>query len=217
MSAWYLAKGDENDWGAQLLNAALHWADLHGLSEHYRTRFEGITPVDVQPQRAEAENRLPSFPIWQIANELVVGCYLERVVGWTYGRHEPDGRQGHRGEWQFTTPSGRDVFVEVKSMSEPDWSQASGVFSRPDYRNRITKPLGEAYKQLPDDGRATLVVLVAEFKLSISHGIFTGISTRRSLANSGSRSRWAPTSHPRKCVPVPRSAIPLSIRRSTAD
>lgn len=174
VTAWYLAKGDENDWSVKLMNIALQWADSHGLADVYRTRFAGVPPVDVQPQRAEAEHRLPTFPLWQIANELVVGCYLERVLGWTYEQHEPLGRQRHRGEWQFTTPSGRTVFVEVKSLKEADWSRATGAFSRPDYRGRIMSALAEAYPQLPDDDRATLVVIVGDFIVSLTHSVMLG-------------------------------------------
>jgi hypothetical protein len=168
-----LAKGEENRWEIQLLNVALAFAIDHGLEETYRTKFAGISLNALMPARAIHEGRGVSTPLWEIANELVVGCLVERGLGWKYQEYEPPGRHGRRGEWQFQSPSKREIFVEVKSLREAE-DVGSGAFSRPDYRSRIRSSLTEAYKQLPDDGRASLVVLVGNSILSISHGIMLG-------------------------------------------
>jgi hypothetical protein len=110
-----------------------------------------------------------AFPVWEIANELVVARYLERVLGWQYVRHEPPGRHDHRGDWEFTSAS-RQVFVEVKSLRELMYLGNGGVYSRPDYRPRIRSALVRAYEQLPADGPATLVVLVGNDLLKLPGG-----------------------------------------------
>lgn len=176
-TAWYLARAPENEWWVQLLSAAFEFAVEHDLVEHYRKRFAGIRAVELTPARAFVEGRQVGFPIWAIANELVVARYLERVLGWTYLAMEPNGRGARRGDWLFRAPSGREVFVEVKSVAEPDrytGDAAVHVGVWPDYRPRIRDVVKEGYKQLPDDERGTLIVLVGNEILGISHGIMHG-------------------------------------------
>lgn len=175
IAVWRLVKARENAWWVQLLNAAFSFAIRHDLVEVYRTRFAGIRSADLTPERAQAAGRSVLGPIWEIANELVAACYLERVHGWRFERHEPRGRNQHRGDWQFITPNGHQVFVEVKSLAERDWSDTGpDVFMRPDYRPRIRDVLKGAYAQLPDDERSTFVVLVGHEMLSIPVGIMHG-------------------------------------------
>lgn len=175
LSAWYLTKTPENAWWVQLLNVSFEFATRHGLKQEYQRRFAGILPSELRPDRAQNEGRTVTHPIWQIANELIVGRYLEGVLGWQLQCHSPPGRKQFRGDWQFRSTGGREVFVEVKTMREAERLRGgTGVYSRPDYRPRIRSALTEAYKQLPDDGRATLVVLVGDEVMSISHGIMHG-------------------------------------------
>lgn len=172
-TAWYCAKDAVDDWYVLQLNAGLAFADEHGLHERYRKLFAGIRPPDLLPTRAKAERRTVSFPIWEIANELIVGRYLERVIGWQYREHEPRGRQQHRGDWEFESPRGRRVFVEVKSLQEPD-GYPGGVFNRSTCDPRIRDVLAGAYKQLPEDDRATLVILVGQELVRVPAGIMHG-------------------------------------------
>ncbi|MBY0491038.1 MAG: hypothetical protein K2R93_14440 [Gemmatimonadaceae bacterium] len=124
--------------------------------------------------RAKREQRGSTDPIWDIANELIVAAYLERLVGWTYLAHEPPGRGSHKGEWAFRTLSGRTVFVEVKSLHESE-ELPTGVYSRSVQGPRIRGVLKGAYKQLPNDDRATLVVLVSRGEvLRLPFGILFG-------------------------------------------
>lgn len=164
--AWYLAKLNEPRPYIGLLNAALAFAVEHGLTDVYRTRFGGISSGDISPGRAKAEGRGVDFPIQEIANELLVARYLERVFGWRLVEHEPRGDKDRRGDWQFLTPRGRAVFVEVKSLAEPEWQ---GVFT-PNFSPRLRRLLARAYRQLPADGRGVLVVLVGGLTLDAPAG-----------------------------------------------
>ena len=171
--AWRIAKSNEPAWWTALLNSAFAFAQDHSLVETYRARFSGISLSELRLEKADRESRTSTFPIWRIANELVVARYLERVLGWRYECHEPPGRALRRGDWQFLTPSGRLVFVEVKSLRERE-RLGTGVFNRPSYGERLRGVLKEAYAQLPDDGRATLVVLVGNELLRIPFGVMHG-------------------------------------------
>lgn len=177
-SAWGMAKLPDGEWWVQLFSAAAQFAVDHGLVDHYRTKFRGIPPAEIGAAKAAAEYRSVSAPIWEITNELVVARYLERVHSWRFVAHEPPGRQSYRGDWEFVTPTGRPVFVEVKSILQPDWP-SSGAHNRPDYFPRIRNVLRGAYRQLPDDGRATLVVLVGHGEMlkipfDVMHGDLFG-------------------------------------------
>ena len=160
-TAWWLAKGPANDdmW-VKLLHTALSFAQRHELVSAYRARFGGLHFDDLSLPRAKSEARTQTFPIWEIANELVVGCYLERVFEWQLTHHQPAGKGKKKGEWQFRTRTGRSVFVEVKSLSEPIVKATTGAFAMRINAPRITQVLKKAYRQLPADGRGTLVVLV---------------------------------------------------------
>ena len=171
--AWRVAKSNEQAWWAALLNSAFAFAQDHSLVETYRAKFGGISLSELRLEKADREARTSTFPIWQIANELIVARYLERVLGWRYESHEPPGRALRRGDWQFRTSNGRRVFVEVKSLRERE-RLGTGVFNRPSYSGRLRGVLKEAYAQLPDDGRATLVVLVGNELLRIPFGVMHG-------------------------------------------
>jgi hypothetical protein len=176
-SAWHVAKqplGNRASHGAQVLNAAATFLQDHGLIERYKRLFAGINSLDLQPARAAAQGRTVTSPIFDIANEFIIARYLDRVLRWEYLEHEPVGRKGHRGDWFFRTPAGREVFVEVKSLSEPDAWPGDFMYTRPDYRPKIRAVVKGAYQQIPDDQCATLVVLAGEEILSISHGILVG-------------------------------------------
>lgn len=156
-SAWWIAKeADPNVW-VDILNAALTFAVEHGLADVYRRRFAGISPQDLRHERAQREGRTCSFPIWEIANELLVARYLERVFGWRFDQHEPTGRRDRKGDWQFVTARGRVVFIEVKSVREPEIT--GGVFSA-NFTPKLRAAVARAYAQLPLDHRGVLVVLV---------------------------------------------------------
>jgi hypothetical protein len=119
----------------------------------------------------EAENRSSVSPIWEVVNELVVGFLLERAVGWEFLQHEPAGHRKRVGEWEFRSPSGRVVFVEVKTLVEPD--RYPPVFNRAVATGRLTQVLRRAYRQLPRDDRSTLVIIVGTgLILEASHGIY---------------------------------------------
>ncbi len=152
-TAWYVAKGLEPWWFVQALNAALAFAVEHELVDVYRQRFAGIRPQEL---------RTVVFPIWEIANELLAARYVERVFGWRFDQHEPVGRGTRRGDWQFVAPSGRTVFVEVKSIREAELG--GGVYSL-DFTPRVRSVLARAYQQLPADDRGVLVVLVGGLTL----------------------------------------------------
>lgn len=172
--AWRVLRSNESAWWRELLIAAASFARDHGLLDHYRRRFAGIASREIADSAGKAHHRPAVAPIWEIANELVVGVYLERVLGWTLEAHEPEGFRGRRGEWQFATPRGKVVFVEVKSVIEPE-IVGNRVFWRGVATRRLTSVLRGAYRQLPDDGRATLVVVVGNgLILEISHGIMHG-------------------------------------------
>ncbi len=163
-TAWWVAKGtDPNPW-VDSLNAALAFAVDHGLVDHYRTKFGGISPPDLDHKRAKREGRTCATPIFEIANELLVARYLERVFRWRFTAHEPPGRKTHVGDWQFVTPRGRAVFVEVKTVREPEG--ATGVFSA-SFAPGLRAVVARAYAQLPLDDRGVLVVLVGGLKLHL--------------------------------------------------
>jgi hypothetical protein len=170
-SAWYLLKDRAPEWNVCLLKAALRYAERRGVWEHYRNRFEKISAKQFLPARVAADNRSVTFPIWEIASELVVGAYLEHVLGWRFRCHEPPGRGTAKGDWEFETRNNRIVFVEVKTVREPPFRASAGVYSRPSYAKRLTDTLKRAYPQLPEDGRATLVVLVGDQYVRPSIGI----------------------------------------------
>lgn len=172
-AVWRIARSDEPAWWVHSLTAAADFARQHGLLDYYRTKFRGISASDMRVEKARAAGRESTFPIWEIANELVVARYLERAMHWTLEEHEPSGYKSHHGDWQFLSPSGRQVFVEVKSLAEPSPAM-EGVYTRPSYRKRLRTVLKGAYAQLPQDGRATLVVLVGKESLKTSHGIIHG-------------------------------------------
>lgn len=160
-SAWSVVKGPlEDDMWAMLLNAALGFALAHDLLDPYRKRFEGLSLGHFTLTRAEKEGRTQSFPIWDIANELVVGSYLERVLGWRLTAYRPPGKGQHVGEWQFKTGTEQSVFVEVKSLKEPIIRPSANAYSHGIDAGRIAKVLDKAYDQLPNNDCGTLVVLV---------------------------------------------------------
>jgi hypothetical protein len=93
---------------------------------------------------------------------------------WDFETYEPPGFRGRFGDWQFSPAAGRSVFVEVKTLVEPE-SYSTGVFSRGIASERLTGVLRRAYRQLPRDDRGTLVVVVgAGLILGVSHGIMHG-------------------------------------------
>jgi hypothetical protein len=163
-SAWWVAKDVEPNLWMDILNAALTFAVAHDLVDHYRTKFGGIAPRDLDHDRARREGRTCAAPIFEIANELLVARYLERVFGWRVTSHEPAGRASHFGDWQFLTPRGRNVFVEVKTVREPEG--ATGVFCA-NYAPRLRSVVANAYAQLPLDSRGVLVVLVGGLMLHL--------------------------------------------------
>lgn len=171
--AWRTAKATEPAYWIPLLNAGFAFAVEHDLVDCYRIKFGGISLGDLRVDKAERERRTSTFPIWEIANELIVARYLEKVLEWKFLKHEPEGRGSRRGDWEFVTPSRRHVFVEVKSLQEAE-ARETGVYSRPDYGPRLRSVLKGAYAQLPDDGRATLIVLVGKELMRIPFGIMHG-------------------------------------------
>ena len=172
--AWRITKSDEPAWWRELLIVAAAFARDHDLLSEYRRRFAGISAQALSDTAGKTLNRSSVSPIWEIANELIVGRYLEKVLGWIFRAHEPEGYRGRKGEWQFESPSGREVFVEVKSLVEREFGGA-GVYSRGIQSRRLTSVLKGAYKQLPRDGRSTLVVIVGSGEiLRIPFGITHG-------------------------------------------
>jgi hypothetical protein len=172
--AWRIAKSNEDAWWKHVLHVAAVFASEHNYLPAYRARFAGIPAAELTVDRAERDGRSSTDPIWDIANELIVARYLERVLKWQLEQREPAGRATRRGDWQFITRSGRSVFVEVKSLHEPE-SPTASTYSCPVYTSRIRSVLKAAYSQLPDDGRATLVVLVSKGDLlRIPFGIMHG-------------------------------------------
>ncbi len=170
-SAWGVVKGDPSELYARLLNAALGFARSHGLSATYRPRFGGLRSGDLTLNHAKRAGQTPSFPVWTIANELLAARYLERVLGWQLRKHEPGGRDTHRGEWEFNARHGGRVFVEVKSMREPLHVDRQGVSTATnDYTGRVSAAVGRAYRQLPTAEAATLVVLVGRSPLALVPG-----------------------------------------------
>jgi hypothetical protein len=82
LSVWWVAKSPSPErWTPQVLTAAAQFAQEHGLLELYRAKFRGIAAAEFLPARAQADRRSVSFPIWEIAHELLVARYLERVLG----------------------------------------------------------------------------------------------------------------------------------------
>src|SRR5262249_34233219 len=125
--AWRVTRSREPAWWKGALEVAGRFAIEHDLLDVYRSRFAGIPLNDLTTDRANREFRMSTSPIWEIANELIVARYLERVLRWRYTAHEPPGDKDRRGDWQFETPSGRPVFVEVKSVQEVE-SWPDGVY-----------------------------------------------------------------------------------------
>jgi hypothetical protein len=168
-SAWYVAKADR--WTTKLLNVAASFAQKHNLVDHYRKQFAGIRAIDLTLPRADAGRQMVSFPIWKIAHELIAGCYLERVLGWRYSAHEPIGYKQRRGDWEFITKSGRHVFVEVKSVAEVERYGTSGVYNVAPPLPQLRNIVKAAYGQLPDDDRATLLILAGRETVESGAGI----------------------------------------------
>jgi len=173
-SAWFAAKRQDRTWYVDLLESALEFGDSVGLRDQYRERFAVIAPADLTPVRAQAEGRKVSGPLWEIASELIAGRYLNRVCGWKLLDHEPPGNKECLGDWEFEAPNRRTVFVEVKFLQEPEAVPTNAMAPWPDYRPKIRSALARAYRQLPDDGRGTLVVIVGEQATEIPAGIMTG-------------------------------------------
>jgi len=155
-TAWWVAKDTEPNIWVGVLNAALAFAVEHDLTDIYARRFAGISPQELRHDRAQRKGRTCSFPIWEIANELLVARYLERVLNWKFDQHEPRGRGERRGDWEFITPAGQAVFTEVKSIREVEGP--TGVFSA-NFTPKVRDAIARAYAQLPND-RGVLVVLV---------------------------------------------------------
>lgn len=156
---WRVAKSDTPAWWRELLIAAAAFARDHELLPAYQKLFAGIPPRALSDSAGERENRSAVAPIWEIASELTAGLYLERALGWTLSRYEPNGHMRRVGDWEFATPTGRTVFVEVKTVLEPDRSE-TGVFTRRVAQERLTGVLRGGYRQLPSDSRSTLVIIV---------------------------------------------------------
>lgn len=169
-AAWRVLKSSEPAWWVNLLNVAFAFAEEHNLRDHYQRKLRGISLTELSASKADREFRGVLFPVWEIVNELIVARYLERVLGWTLLEHEPVGRGTRRGDWEFRARSRRRVFVEVKSIAEPD-PKGTGTYSRASKSPRLRTVLRSAYQQLPDDDRATCVVLVGKEALSIPFGI----------------------------------------------
>jgi hypothetical protein len=171
---WRITKSDEPAWWRELLIGAAAFARDHGVLPNFRRRIEGIALRSLSDAAGDSERRPSAAPIWGIANELIVGLYLERALSWRLLQHEPRGFGERVGEWQFCTTSGRTVFVEVKSLVEPE-RVGTGVYMRGVASDRLTAVLRGAYKQLPRDDRATLVVVVGSGEiLSVPFGIMHG-------------------------------------------
>jgi hypothetical protein len=173
-SAWYVARDTDPEWSVCLLEAALRYAEDKDLWDVFRQRFEGISVGDVSLARANAENWEADFNIWEIATELVVAAYLEHSLGWTFRSYEPLGNAPRRGDWEFISPSRRRTFVEVKTVCEAQWRPISGGSFRPSHAARISSLLARAYRQLPDDDRSTLVVIVGTDLVQIPFGVMHG-------------------------------------------
>jgi len=174
-SPWFVAKAPlEEHWVGQLLTAAAAFAREHGLVTHYRKRFAGISSEDLTPERARIHRCSVSTPIWEIAHELVVARYLEKVLLWEYEGHEPPGYKQARGDWLFRSCRGRDVFVEVKSLAEPELAASTGPYNRGIHYAKIRNAIKGAYKQIPDDGRSILVVLVGREILHVPRRLMLG-------------------------------------------
>ncbi len=171
-TAWFLLRDPEPEWYVQLLNATIEFLQRHKLVPLYRGRLRAIRPGDLTPGRAQSERRNVSQPIWDVLNEPLVGLVLERAAGWTLLQPDPPGRSGRLGDWLFRTPSGRDVFVEVKSPAEIEATTGSGT--RSDYRPRIRAEVRRAYGQLPSDGRATMIVIVGNEMVRVPFGLMLG-------------------------------------------
>lgn len=174
-SAWYVAKSPEPfSWPTKVLSAAAAFAVDHGILPTYRARFAGVRAIDITAKRAERERRNASTKIWEIAHELIAGRFLERVLGWEFLQHEPAGAENCRGEWEFRTNRGRTVFVEVKTVAEREYYENTGAFSRGPKVSRIESLVRRAYPQLPDDGRANLVILAGREIFALPAGILHG-------------------------------------------
>lgn len=170
---WRITRSAQQAWWRELLTAAACFASRHGLIQLYRQRFAGIPVPSMRDSVGEAENRNPLAPIWEIASELIVGLVLESTLGWTLLAHEPPGHRDRIGDWLFETPAGKPVFVEVKTLEEP--VRYPSVFAREPATDRLTNVLKGAYRQLPRDERATLVVVVGigvSLILGTPHGIY---------------------------------------------
>jgi hypothetical protein len=171
---WRITKSEEAAWWRELLIGAAAFARDHDVLSSYRARIEGVPLKSLSDSAGKAEMRPSVSPLWEITNELIVGMYLERALGWKFIQHEPQGHGRRVGEWQFSATSGRTVFVEVKSLLEAERTDTS-CYIRGIASARVTDVLRGAYRQLPRDDRATLVVLVGTGDiLPIPFGIMHG-------------------------------------------
>lgn len=171
--AWCITKSRRPGWWIGALSAASAFAQEHDLLTVYRAKLAAIPLSRLSVAKSAVRSGSSTFPIWEIANELLVARILEHGLGWHFESYEPGGRGDRKGDWQFRTHSGRIVFVEVKSVAERDVG-ASGVYSRASYAPRISRVLKSAYSQLPEDGRATLVVVVGREVTRIQNRIMHG-------------------------------------------
>lgn len=169
---WRITRSDEPAWWIGALSAAAAFAREHNLLDDYRAKLGSISVSEFRVDKSDAEGRSSTSAVWEIVNELLAARLLERGLGWRFDSHEPQGRGTHRGDWQFVSPSGRTVFVEVKSLAEREWVGGGGM--RPSFAPKMRSVLKGAYPQLPDDGRATLVVVVGRELTKISFGIMHG-------------------------------------------
>lgn len=81
---WYFLRNPVGDWWVQLLASAVEFAQSHGLLETIQARFAPIPAAELREAKAVSERRGLVDPIWEIANELVVGSLLARVLGWQF-------------------------------------------------------------------------------------------------------------------------------------
>lgn len=170
---WRITKSPESAWWRGLLIAAAAFARDHGLLLQYRQAFAGIRTASMADSASVRKSRSSVTPIWEIAYELVVGLFLEHVLRWQFVRRDPPGYKRRVGDWEFITPSGRTMFIEVKAMLEPE-VHGTRVFSHGVASDRVTAELRGAYKQLPRDSRSTMVVLAGNgFTTSLAHGVMS--------------------------------------------
>lgn len=166
-----MVRDPDPEWYVKFLNITFAHCDSLGLREVYRARFAAIKPSDVWIKGTPAWFRDGCLPIWEVANELVVAAYIARVLGWRFCKHEPAGRGLRKGDWEFAVPDDKRVFVEVKTLEEPPVRPSNSFGARPSRAPRLQNVLARAYKQLLQDERATLVVVVGHDFIRAPFGI----------------------------------------------